>query len=433
VTTSVSGLVSGLDTQTIVSQLMQVEAAGQTRLKSKVTNEEKSVTAYQSVNTRLAAAKTAADDLGKLSTWRSAKATSTSSTVSAATTNSNTTQTGAVTFDVVSLAKTQVTTTRAAETGDATSQSIVSIAKGDGTTADIDISADRSLAGIASAINDAAFGVKATVVALNDGSGQSVLQMSSSKAGLENGFTINAGFDGDVKTPTAASDARLQVGGPDADGGYSVSSSNNTFSGLITGTSITVTKEGETGVTVDVSSDTSAVTAKMKALVDTMNSALSEIGKQTAFNPGSKSSAALSGDFSVRQISQRLLSTVSNGLDNFGSLSKLGISLTRDGTLSFDETKFASTYTADPDAVKNAATAFGTKVKGLSDASQTQITDVINGRKSLIDTMNDQISNWDIRLATRKDSLTRQFSSMETSLSSMKNQSNWLAGQLANL
>ncbi len=47
--------------------------------------------------------------------------------------------------------------------------------------------------------------------------------------------------------------------------------------------------------------------------------------------------------------------------------------------------------------------------------------------------MNDQISNWDIRLATRKQALTRQFSSMETSLSSMKNQSNWLAGQLANL
>ncbi len=127
--TSVSGLVSGLDTATIVSQLLQVEAAGQTRLKSKVTNEEKGITAYQSVNTKLAAAKSAADDLGKLSTWRSAKATSTSSTVSATTTNSNTTQTGSVTFDVISLAKAQISTTRAAGTGDATSQSTVSLTK----------------------------------------------------------------------------------------------------------------------------------------------------------------------------------------------------------------------------------------------------------------------------------------------------------------
>ncbi len=132
---SVSGLVSGLDTQSIISQLMQVEAAGQTRLKSKVNTEQKAVTAYQSVNTKLAALKkTAADDIGKLSTWRSAASTSSSSTVKVATTSSNATATGSVTFDVVSLAKSQVSTTRAVSTGDATSQGTVSLTKGDGTT-----------------------------------------------------------------------------------------------------------------------------------------------------------------------------------------------------------------------------------------------------------------------------------------------------------
>ncbi len=92
--------------------------------------------------------------------------------------------------------------------------------------------------------------------------------MSSTKAGVANGFTIDAGFDTEIKTPTAASDAKLQVGGADADGGYSVTSTSNTFSNLIPGTSITVTKAGETGVTVDVASDTSAITAKVKSLVD---------------------------------------------------------------------------------------------------------------------------------------------------------------------
>ncbi len=431
-TTSVSGLVSGMDTSALVSQLMQVEAAGQTRLKSKVSTEEKAVTAYQSVNTKLAAIKTAADDLGKLATWRSAKATSSSSSVTATTASGNTTQTGAVTFDVISLAKSQVSTTRAVSTGDATSQSSITITKGDGTQSSVDVSADRSLAGIASAINGAGLGIKATVVALEGG--ESVLQMSSTKPGLANGFTIDGGFDTDIKTPTAASDAKLQVGGADADGGFAVTSSSNTFGNLITGTSITVTKEGETGVTVDVASDTSAITAKVKSLVDAMNGTFSEIGKQTAYNSSNKGSAALTGDFAVRQISQRLLGTVSGGLDNFGSLSKLGISLTRDGTVSFDEAKFKNTYEADPDAIKTATTAYATGVKELADRSQTGVTDVINGRKSLIDDMNDQISNWDIRLATRKKTaLTRQFANLETSLSSMKNQSNWLAGQLAGL
>ncbi len=159
-TTSVSGLVSGMDTSTLVSQLMQVEAAGQTRLKTKVSTEEKAVTAYQSVNTKLAAAENAADELGKLATWRSAKATSSSSTVSATTASGNSTQTGTVTFDVISLSRAQVSTTRAVSTGDATSQSSISITKGDGTQSNVDISADRSLAGIASAINGAGLGIK---------------------------------------------------------------------------------------------------------------------------------------------------------------------------------------------------------------------------------------------------------------------------------
>ena len=431
-TTSVSGLASGMDTSTLVSQLMQVEAAGQTRLKSKVSNEERAVTAYQSVNTKLAAAEKAADELGKLSTWRSAKATSSSSTVSATTANSNTTQTGTVTFDVISLAKAQVSTTRGPSDGDATGHNAITITKGDGTQSDIDISADRSLAGIASAINNAGLGIKATVVALEGG--ESVLQMSATKAGVTNGFTIDGGFDGEIKTPTAATDAKLQVGGADEDGGYSVTSASNTFSNLISDTSITVTKEGETGVTVDVASDTSAITAKVKAMVDAMNGAFSEIGKQTAYNPSSKTTAAaLTGDFSVRQISQKMLGTVSGGLEDFGSLAKLGISLTRDGTVAFDEAKFKLTYEADPDSIQTATKAYAVKVKELSDTSQNSITDVVNGRKSLIDNMNDQISGWDVRLAARKTALTRQFSAMETSLSSLKNQSNWLSGQIASL
>jgi flagellar hook-associated protein 2 len=36
-------------------------------------------------------------------------------------------------------------------------------------------------------------------------------------------------------------------------------------------------------------------------------------------------------------------------------------------------------------------------------------------------------------LAKRKETLTRQFTAMETALSSLKNQSSWLAGQISSL
>ena len=45
----------------------------------------------------------------------------------------------------------------------------------------------------------------------------------------------------------------------------------------------------------------------------------------------------------------------------------------------------------------------------------------------------DRIADWDVRLATRRKTLTRQFTAMETALSSLKNQSSWLAGQLGSL
>lgn len=257
--------------------------------------------------------------------------------------------------------------------------------------------------------------------------------MSSAKSGVNNGFTLTAGFDGEVKTPTAATDAKLQVGGADADGGYSVTSDSNTFSNLISGTSITVTKENETGVTVDVNADTGAISAKMKALVDAANSALGQITSQTRYDPTNKTGSPLTGDFAVRQIAQKVLSAVGGGITDFGSASGIGISLTRDGTLKFDAATFETAYKADPDKIKAAATTFSTGLSTLSDTAQTDVTNMVNGRNSLIKNMNDQIDNWDIRLATRKASLSKQFAGLETSLSSMKNQSSWLSSQIAAL
>jgi flagellar hook-associated protein 2 len=45
----------------------------------------------------------------------------------------------------------------------------------------------------------------------------------------------------------------------------------------------------------------------------------------------------------------------------------------------------------------------------------------------------DRIADWDLRLAKRKETLTAQFTAMETALSSLKNQSTWLAGQINSL
>jgi flagellar hook-associated protein 2 len=111
-TSSIDGLVSGLSTSSMITALMKVEAAPQDRLKTKVTTAQTAVASYQSVNSKLSALKSAADDLGQLSTWRAVKPTSSSSSVTATAVGGVNTVTGTMTFDVVRLAKGQVSTAR---------------------------------------------------------------------------------------------------------------------------------------------------------------------------------------------------------------------------------------------------------------------------------------------------------------------------------
>ena len=47
--------------------------------------------------------------------------------------------------------------------------------------------------------------------------------------------------------------------------------------------------------------------------------------------------------------------------------------------------------------------------------------------------LNSEIADWNNRLQLRQQTLQRQFTNLETALGKMKNQSNWLAGQIAGL
>jgi flagellar hook-associated protein 2 len=416
-----------MSTSTMISQLMQIEAAPQTRLKTKVTDAQSVVTAYQSVNTKIASLKTAADTLGQLSTWRGVKPVSSSTAVTAtATAGSTNTTTGSITFDVVSLARTQVSTARVPSEGAVTGSSTLTVTTGTGDPASIDISADQSAQGISDAINAAGLGVKASVVKTS--SGDSVLQLTGTKTGAENAFTVE-GLDVEVKTAVAAQDATLQVGGTDEEGGYTVTSSTNTFTGLINGVTLTAGKV-ESGVTVDVTTDTTGIADKIKAMVDAANDLLTEVGKQTAYNAGTGKASTLTGDFMVRQISQAVLSTVSQGQADLGSLSKMGVELDRSGKLTFKKDTFEAAYNADPGKLQTAGIAFADTVENLTIRQTADVTNAVTGRKSFIDSMNAQIDNWDIRLSARQEALTKQYASLETALSNLRSQSSYLSSQL---
>ena len=102
---SLDGLVSGLSTSSLIQQLMQVEAAPQTALRTKVTSQQKTITAYQSVNTKMSGLLSAAKALGSTDTWTSMKATSSSDAVAVSAKPGA--SSGSLTFKVDKLAATQ--------------------------------------------------------------------------------------------------------------------------------------------------------------------------------------------------------------------------------------------------------------------------------------------------------------------------------------
>lgn len=436
--TSVDGLISGLNTTDIISKLMQVEAQPQTALKTKLAAQQGVITAFQSVNSKLAALQTAAEALGGnaltsltgATAWQAVAAKSSSDSVTATATAGA--PVGQYTFDVSSLARTHIMTValdgpdNAAVNG---SELQVSI---NGAVPPVPIVVnENNPQGTADAINAANLGIRAAVVTTSQGQ---VLQLSATQTGAEHSFTID-GFIHDAQVLSQGTDATITVGDPLA-GGYTVSSPTNTLTGVPPGVTLTVSKE-EKGVTVTVAPDSDGLADNMQKMIDAANAALADIKAKTTYDAASKSGGALVGNLGVQQLQQRLLGSVSNATSS-GGYSKLGVQLGSDGTLTFNKDAFLAAYKSDPDGTKTAiatglADSLASIAKAATDPISGSITLAVQGGNDRVRALNSEIADWDVRLATRQSALQRQYSGLEVALGKLKDQSNWLAGQVANL
>lgn len=435
-TTSVSGLVSGLDTSTIVSQLMQVEAQTQTRLKGQLTTEQSTVSSLQDLNASLKSLVTSATDLAKAASWNPLSITSSSDLV--AVSGGTGTTAGPLSFTVVQTARAyqQAFTTTALPTDVVTGGSTSVLLTGpDGTPRTLD-TGDGTLAGLVSALNASGTGVRATTVRI-DATGTERLVVTSATTGAASTFSLTA-LDGSPllggATATAGQDAKITIGTD------TVSSATNTFADVTNGLTVTLKNGVPAGtvVDVDVKQDVDAMGGKIKGFVDAVNAVLAKIDKLTAYDATTKSSGPLAGDATVRSIRNALLSAVypTDGT----SMASTGLQLDRSGKLVFDQDAFEKAYAANPVAVNAAyapATGFLGRVQavadGASDPVDGTLTSALQSRNDQIKRLQDSIADWDQRLQLRQESLTQQFTAMETMLSQLNSQQSWLSGQLASL
>ncbi|HET6529352.1 MAG TPA: flagellar filament capping protein FliD [Actinoplanes sp.] len=480
---SVDGLITGMSTTDTINQLMKLEAAPQTALKSKITTANKVVNAYQSVNTKLAAIATAARDLGNPDAWGAMKATS-SSDAAAVTAGTGATG-GELSFRVRQLAATHTVTytgTTVASPSDAVlsdSTFTIAVPDGDGTKL-VDLTpASPSLKDVVAAINGSTE-APYTAAAVRIGDGQYTLQLTAKESGKTAGIAMEnlGGPLGLTLTDPAVTvpgdDAILTVGS--AGSGYQITSKTNTFADVLSGVTVTATRaqaETDVPVTIKLSTDAEGITAKVQTLVDNVNAALSEIATQSKPKAGAAPAGPLAGDSAMRSLAQELLSAVSSGVDGLGtfgtaSLSDIGIGVGRDGKLTFNKDDFTKAFRADPAQTAEYLTKFdhtpggnaGTFEPGFDRAQgmarklsaialiategvvdptnptrpkQGTLQGLIQQRNDAIRGLNDQVAAWDVRLESRKTALQRQFANLEVALGKMQQQSSWLAGQLAGL
>ena len=142
------------------------------------------------------------------------------------------------------------------------------------------------------------------------------------------------------------------------------------------------------------------------------------------------------GNRTARDVKSSVL-TAATAPVNGRSPSEIGITITRDGSVEYDSAKFTAALAADPAGTQAMFQAIADRVAKAADDASNQytgrITQVITGQQSSLTSLNDQISGWDVRLASQRSGLERTYSALEVSLSNLKAQSSWLTSQLAAL
>lgn len=298
------------------------------------------------------------------------------------------------------------------------------------------IASGTGLSDVVKAINASGAGVSATAVGVSAGAYR--LQLTSTTTGSASDLTTNSGAFlpalGAMAQLSAGTDTVLHVGtGP---GAYDVTSATSSVDGLLPGVTIDALRaDPSTPVTVTVTSDSGGMADKMAALVGAANSVLSYVDKQSAYDVTSKSGGPLVGDSMARDLRQRLSDSFIGSSSSTPALS--GVAVQRDGSVGFDRDAFLAAYAKDPQAVIATMTAMSAQVsdvaKQAGDPTSGSITVRITNEQDSIRDYTSQISAFEDRMTLRQQTLKTQYAALETALGSLRSQSQWLAGQLANL
>jgi flagellar hook-associated protein 2 len=453
----VGGLMSGLDTKSIITQMMQLEQRPILLLQQQEAAYQAKISAFGALKGVLAELQTAAAALKETDLFAGFSASSANTTVLTASA-SDTAVAGnyQVTVDVLAQAQ-QVKSSAFTASDEVVGTGTLTIQVGTNTAVEVTIDEDNdTLAGIVQAINDSDADVTAGVI--NDGTNY-YLTLASKETGASNTISLTMA-DADLvnndalglskiysdpatqamSQTQAAANAELTVNG------IPVVRSSNVIDDLLEGVTLNVAAaDPGNPFEVKVSRNMGSVITKITAFVDKYNNALTSLGALQTSDLEAGAVGLLQGDSTPRILQMRLQSLLASKVSGIASsvntLSSLGVSADKDGKLSLNPITFTAAYEANREDVVNFFTqtttdseGFAVKFDTLLDSYLQKSTGLLvtkeEGLQRSVDHIGDQVERIQLRLAKREENLTRQFNALESLLGQFQTTSGVLSQQL---
>ena len=446
-----SGIGSNLDVDGIVKQLMALEKKPLTALDVKEAGVQSKISALGLLKGAISSLQAATGNMvpaagaTPLEKFNNFMASVADSTIASVTTDSKAVA-GSYRLEVTQLAQEHRLATK---TGDASPFDAEGKLKGGGgmlsiglgaagqapdKTMTVSIAANSTAEQVRDAINAARAGVSATVI---NGINGKQLALVGNAVGSDQSISLSGIEELAVEDLQSAQGSLFRLNG------IEVSGKTNTVSTAIDGITLTLLKKSEAGVTttVNVNSDTSALSSAIDGFVKAYNDFNTQATSLGSYNAATKVAGALNGDNGLRMAQNVLSSALGNPPAELASkqlrhLSEIGIELQKDGSLQVNRSKLNKAVKDDVEGVANLVSAYGKSFKEVTErligtngtlAAQTE------GYNTTIKGFDKQREAINIRMLSIEARYRKQFTALDVMMSKMSQTSNYLTTQLANL
>lgn len=447
---SSAGIGSGLDVNSIVSQLVAAERSStDTQISNQTSAVNSKVGAYSSIKQALTNLQNATQALqGVNSAFNSFSASSSDNSVFTATASTSATA-GTYDIEVDSLATAQ----KLASSGFSSTASAIGTGAltlsvgGKAFTVNVD-STNNTPSQLVNAINNASdnTGLTASLITADDGTH---IVFQSNTTGADNAITITAsGGDGGLNALaydpansntqltqlTKATSASVSIDG------YTYTSDSNQFSDAIPGVTINLASaESGTTLQLNVASNTSGIDSAMQAFVSAYNAVASVIGNATAYDSSTSTASALTGDSlatqALSQLRSAMMSTTPGTTGGVRSLFDLGITTNQDGTLTLDNDKLNTALASNSQSASNLFSTSGALGTSLGNMFTGYLSagGLFDSRNTALQSQLTDLSKQEDTLNTRMTDLTalytKQYNALDTLMSQMSSTSAFLTNE----